>query len=134
MIWSRSDLATWSTKHFKAKEFECHDNVCQRQVCDDKLLSMLEEVRELVGMPLTITSGFRCAKRQDDLRKQGLETATGISSHEMGQAADIACADMTKLREACEQVFAKYSIGVAKVFIHVDVRAGGPRRWSYTRS
>ncbi len=131
MIWSRSDLATWKSKHFSAKEFECKDGICTRQLADDKLIKMLDEVREMVALPITITSGFRCAKRQDDLRKQGYETATGISSHEMGQAADIACADMTKLKEACEKVFAKYSVGVAKSFIHVDIRTGGPRRWGY---
>lgn len=134
MIWSRSDLATWSSKHFRAKEFECQCGVCQRQALDDKLLSMLEEVRELVGSPVRITSGYRCANRQDALRKQGLETAAGKSSHEEGKAADLACADMAALEKACLQVFAKYSIGTAKAFIHVDIRTGGPRRWGYSKS
>jgi uncharacterized protein YcbK (DUF882 family) len=134
MIWSRSDLATWSSKHFRAKEMECHCGCCQRQVCDDKLIAMLEEVRELVGIPITVTSGFRCAKRQDDLRKQGLETAVGKSAHENGQAADITCSDMKALEKACLTVFAQHSVGVAKTFCHVDVRTGGPRRWSYVKS
>jgi zinc D-Ala-D-Ala carboxypeptidase len=133
MIWGRGDLATWQSKYFRAKEFECQCGVCQRQVLDDKLIAMLDEVRDLVGIPIKINSGFRCAKRQDDLRKQGLETATGKSSHENGQAADIACADMAALEKACLTVFAKHSVGVARTFIHVDVRANGPRRWGYSK-
>jgi uncharacterized protein YcbK (DUF882 family) len=131
MVWNRSDITTWTSKHFRAKEFECRCGCCARQVLDDKLISMLDEVRDLVGRPVRITSGFRCAKHQDDLRKQGLETAVGKSSHENGQAADLSCPDMAALEKACLQVFAQYSVGVAKAFIHVDVRQGGPRRWRY---
>jgi uncharacterized protein YcbK (DUF882 family) len=130
MVWDRHH-GVWKSRYFSPKEFECTDNVCKRQVLDDTLIRMLDEVRELVGLPVRVTSGFRCAKRQADLRAQGLETAKGVSSHEMGQAVDIACSDMKALEEACLKVFAKHSVGIAKTFIHVDVRTGGPRRWGY---
>ena len=132
MIWNRRDVTTWASKHFRAKEFECQCGVCARQVMDDKLIAMLDEVRELVGLPIKVTSGFRCANRQDALRKQGLETTAGKSSHENGMAADLACADMAALEKACLEVFADRSVGIARTFIHVDTRQGvKPRRWRY---
>ena len=133
MIWNRRDVTTWASKHFRAKEFECQCGVCARQVMDDKLIAMLDEVRDLVGLPIKVTSGFRCANRQDALRKQGLETTAGKSSHENGQAADLACADMAALGKACLLVFGKHSVGLGPSFIHVDVRTGGPRRWGYSK-
>lgn len=130
MFWTRNNGA-WQSAHFKCKEFECKCSLCQQQMLDDQFLEMLEQVRVLYGKPITITSGYRCAKHQDDLRKQGAETAVGISSHQTGNAADITGSDIEGLRKAVEQVFTKYSIGSAKTWFHIDNRTGGPRRWSY---
>lgn len=134
MIWNRSDLTAWTSAHFKAKEFECSCGICSRQVADDRLIKLLEDLRVLLNMPIRINSGFRCANKQQQLRNAGYETAVGTSTHEMGQAADLSCDDMAALRVACETIFGKFSIGTAHSFIHVDIRAGGPRRWGYTKS
>lgn len=130
MLWDRA-RGVWKSKHFSAKEFECHDGICVRQFINDNLINLLDAVRDEVGLPVKVTSGFRCDKHQETLRNQGYETATGRSSHQDGNAADISCSDMKKLEDACLKVFAKYSVGVARSFIHVDIRAGGPRRWTY---
>jgi uncharacterized protein YcbK (DUF882 family) len=130
MLWNRA-YGVWRSNHFSPKECECKCGVCTQQRFDDKLLKMLEEVREEVGLPIKITSGFRCARYQEILRNKGYETAVGTSSHEMGMAADIRCDDMLKLETACLRVFANYSLGKSNTFIHLDIRSGGPRRWSY---
>jgi uncharacterized protein YcbK (DUF882 family) len=115
--------------HFTAKEFTCSCGVCKLQRIDEQLLAKLEAVREELGAPITVTSGFRCALRQSQLTKQGLETAKGLSTHELGQAADIRAPDISKLLEICEKQFK--AIGVAKTFLHVDLRSDTTRRWYY---
>jgi uncharacterized protein YcbK (DUF882 family) len=91
-------------------------------------------VRVAFNAPITINSGYRCAVKQEQLRKAGYETAVGISSHELGIAADISAPDMAALGVAVEKVFGPYSIGTANSFYHVDSRPNGPRRWSYKHS
>lgn len=139
MHWTRANGA-WKSRHFVAKEFNCTCGVCHSQVISDDLVEDLDCVREEVGIPVVVTSGYRCRKRQDDLRKQGYETAAGISSHEMGLAADITlrCEDHSpenwdRLRAAVLKQFAQHSVGEAKSFFHVDRRPNGPRRWTYNK-
>lgn len=131
MIWGRSDLTKWSSKYFSAKEMECKCGICHRQVMDDKLIELINYVREEVGVPITITSAFRCERWQQKLRGDGLQTAKGRSTHEMGQAVDLRCSDMEKLKNAIEKHFEPYSIGYAASFYHVDMRPG-KRRWKYS--
>lgn len=128
--WHRSQ-GVWKTAHFKAKEAECRCGICSMQMISDDFLLKLEELRQEYGAPIRINSGYRCQLKQDQLRKQGYETAKGISSHTQGIACDVSGSDMAALEAACLKVFANFSVGVAKTFIHVDQRSGGPRRWSY---
>jgi uncharacterized protein YcbK (DUF882 family) len=98
----------------------------------DVLVVMLEQLREEIGSPLTVTSAFRCRKKQRDLARSGYQTASGPSSHESGIAIDIAAKDMKRLGELVEKYFS--NIGVAKTFYHVDLRpmlTGKKRRWNY---
>jgi uncharacterized protein YcbK (DUF882 family) len=136
-----SNLITWTrgnsrpiATHFNAKEFTCSCGVCTHQRIEGDLIKKLEEVREIYGKPIKITSGFRCAVKQAALRKAGYETAVGISTHEEGKAADITGDDIAQLAAAVKQVFTAY--GIAKTFIHVDLRPphadGTPRTWTYS--
>lgn len=122
--------------HFKAKEFECTDGVCSEQRIDMRLVERLEEVRVEIGLPLIITSAFRCANRQSQLRKSGIKTAVGVSTHEMGQAVDVTLPEahrtaenMARLLELLDARFA--AIGVAATFYHCDLRSDRKRRWEY---
>lgn len=130
--WSRSRGGQLST-NFNAREFNCKCGVCTGQFVDQDLIDKLEEVREAIGGPLTVTSGYRCALYQQLLRRQGMETSVGMSTHEKGMAADIVADDMAALEKAVDGVFASY--GVAKSFIHVDLRPGPTpttkRVWRY---
>jgi len=122
------------SKHFSSQEFACKCTYpsCQEQLVADTLLIMLEKVREELGGPITITSAFRCNKKQRDLRRSGIQTASSTSSHELGIAVDIQAKDMKKLGELVEKYFS--NIGTAPTFYHVDMRPmlnGRKRRWNY---
>lgn len=131
--WKRNN-GVQITKNFHAREFQCTCGICLDQQIDRELVERLQSVRDELGLPLTITSAFRCARRQQQLRSSGIETAVGTSSHEMGMAVDVTCSDMPRLLAACEKRFD--NIGTAKTFLHVDVRGpkGRKRRWVYSRA
>jgi uncharacterized protein YcbK (DUF882 family) len=133
MQWTRGN-GTQLTPNFHAREFECSCGVCKIQIMNDQFLDYLEQLRADYGQPIKIHSGYRCQRRQDDLAKQGYETAKGVSAHTMGNASDVAGDDMAALGESVQRVFANMSIGTAHSFYHIDSRPNGPRRWSYLRS
>jgi uncharacterized protein YcbK (DUF882 family) len=119
--------------HFRTKEFtcQCKFDSCRTQWVNKLLLEKLEAVRNEYGAPISVTSGFRCHEHQLELAAQGKETATTISQHELGKAADIKGGDMQKLQDACDKNF--QAMGVARSFIHVDTRSDKLRRWGYTK-
>lgn len=122
------------TAHFRAHEFECHCGHCTEQHMDLGLLAKLEFLRQQWGAPLGVSSGFRCKAKQQALRDAGKETSTGISTHELGQAADIACSDpaeMPKLAALARTIFK--AVGEARSFVHVDMRADKQRNWTYVK-
>lgn len=119
--------------HFSTHEFACHCTLssCAEQRIDENLVSKLELVRQKLGSGIRITSGYRCHERQEELRKMGKETANGISMHELGKAADVQAKDMAKLTQLCDAEFS--AMGVAKSFLHVDMRNDKKRRWGYVK-
>jgi uncharacterized protein YcbK (DUF882 family) len=131
-IWNKGDTESLSP-HFKTSEFscQCSHKECIEQKASIDLINKLENLRGNAGFPLQVTSGFRCAAHQKELGESGLETAKGLSQHELGNAADIRCNSLTsaELTVKAEPLFA--CIGVARRFVHVDLRPG-PKRWSYS--
>lgn len=127
------DCEALATKDFYYREFDCHcDNAsCNETKVDGSLLELIQLLRNKVSRPLIITSGFRCEKHQQDLRNSGMETAKGVSSHELGKAVDLRCTTLSTedLAKAAEEV-GFTNIGVARNFIHLDVREG-VRKWTY---
>lgn len=119
-------------KYFSTREFTCRCNnkECITQRISIDLVNRLEKVREEFGAPIRVTSGFRCAAHQASLRGSGIKTATGTSTHELGEAADIQT--MQSNKDGLEEVAQKHfeSIGIANTFLHVDTRLGH-RRWRY---
>jgi uncharacterized protein YcbK (DUF882 family) len=129
ITFNRRDITIPLSKNFTTKEFLCTCGICAPHRLDPELIRRLQVVRDDIGMSITVSSGFRCAKRQAQLKKEGLQTAKGISTHEMGMAADITCNDLAALLSACEKHFK--AIGIAKTFLHVDTRVDKVRRWKY---
>lgn len=119
--------------NFNLSEFDCR---CTRPECDYTLvdlsiLPLLEKLREKVGHPLIITSGYRCEKHQKILQESGIKTAAGRSQHCEGRAVDCRVRHFSSEQlEAMARAVGFMSIGVAPTFVHLDLRTGW-RRWLY---
>jgi len=93
-------------------------------------MAQLQALRDKVGRPLTVTSGYRCASHPVELRK------THLGAHAQGLAADIAISGATEryaLIKAAIEV-GMTGLGVASGFIHVDAGhayAARPAVWKY---
>ena len=132
--WNKNDkfTPTSPSEWFSLHEFECKGCTCNDQLIDSELVIKLDRIREKIGVPIIITSGYRCEKKQGSLREQGKETAIGVSQHELGKAIDLTVKDknlMPELLELCKQEFK--AIGKSALFIHVDLRIDKERFWSY---
>lgn len=127
------DKDTKISDHFTVKEFLCKCGACSTCIIDSDLVKRLESLRVLIGAPIRINSGYRCQAYQDALRLQGYETSQGPSTHTLGQAADIECQHLPLIGvelEALARQAGFTSVGVAPIWVHVDLRPGY-RRWSY---
>ena len=114
-------------KFFRLEEFNCtHTN---RNEMDHEFLLKLDELREKVGFPFRITSGYRDITHPSERNKPN-----GGGSHTQGIAADIAVSNgverMTIVKKALEMGFT--GIGVASSFVHVDDRKTTPVMWTYS--
>ena len=110
--------------HFKLSEFACP--CCKRVMLHPTLLEKLVKFREMVGRPIYITSGYRCAEYN---QKVG-----GIKSsyHMLGLAADIQIEGVSALDllEYAEMInFAGIGLYEKKNFLHLDVRPTKLARW-----
>lgn len=119
------------SKDFTSDEFE--DGIADYVLIDKRLVQLLQKLRDHLICSITITSGFRSPEKQEQLRKQGYETAKGISTHEVGSAVDIWTGKHTgeQLERAARFVGFK-SVGVGASFCHVDIREDKERRWLYS--
>ena len=84
-------------KWFKEKEFAC--KCCgqlpplARENVKALVSEVLDPVREQLGMPIVVTSGYRCDKHNKDVG--GVRN----SQHLRGEAADIHCEDNERLKQ-----------------------------------
>ena len=111
------------SKNFKLKEFQCKDG-SQLVKVDSQLLHKLQELRDEIGKPIIINSGYRTPEYN---KKVG---GAQNSYHMQGKAADIQVngikpADLAKKAEKV----GFDGIGIYKTFIHVDTR-GYKARWN----
>lgn len=108
------------------------DNTPSFEVVDNlnKLADYLDNIREKVGKPILISSGFRCPV---------LNKAVGgvsNSQHQKGLAADLICADMESLEKVLretggfDQLIKEHCKGSKSFWYHVSVapRNGKPRQ------
>lgn len=114
------------SKYFSKDELACRH--CQQCQVHAQLLVKLEDLRELVGRPIKVNSGYRCAEHN---KKIG---GSKNSQHVQGTAADLAVpAGMTlaDFYKAADRIFKTGGVGVypSENFIHVDVRPTRAR-WS----
>jgi uncharacterized protein YcbK (DUF882 family) len=112
-------------KFFRLEEFNCtHTN---KNEMDHEFLVKLDELRERVGFPFVITSGYRDATHPAEARKETPGT------HNQGIAADIKVSNgFERMNIVHEAIKMGFSIGVARTFVHVDDRKTTPVMWTYS--
>ena len=120
------------TEHFKVSEFACKH--CGKNLIDQRVINMAQELRDYLGVPIRVTSGYRCPVHNASPAVKG---AKG-SKHVLGKAADLACSlGSAKMFEAVKALRNQgklqdmdYCIKYGKKnFIHID--CGGKRRNLY---
>ena len=119
----KKDGNTYLSKNFKVSEFKCNDG-SDTVLISDKLVGLLQKIRDHFGVAVTINSGYRTSTYN---KKVGGATN---SQHVKGTAADIVVKGVDPL------TVAQYSehlmpdsggIGVYQTFTHVDVRTSRSR-------
>lgn len=122
-----SKLPKQLSKDFTDEDFTCGCG-CGRCDVDEKLVNALQELRDILKLPIKVISGCRC-KKYDEKYKEPKDT-----QHINGKAADIAVhgLSMDVLAGVAESVDSIKSggIGVSKKWVHIDVKKG-KRRWRF---
>lgn len=108
------DLSKKLSTNFKASEFDCKCSRCDQFLVDEKLVEILQKIRDHFGVSVNVNSGYRC-------KEHNAEVGGSTSSHHMkGMAADIVVKgvkpeDVAKFAE---------SIGIKRIglydsFVHI---------------
>lgn len=111
--------------HFRVKEFHSKKDPSDLVKVDEKLLRLLENIRNYMGKPVHINSGYRSPEYNATLKN-----ASPHSQHCAGKAADIVIAGVSpaKVAEIAECYLGNSGgIGIYRTFTHVDVRLGYAR-------
>jgi uncharacterized protein YcbK (DUF882 family) len=127
-------------KHFKPAEFACRCGECGSDGNEMNLdfVDSLDQLRERLGYPMTITSGYRCPAYNERISTTGKD-----GPHTTGRAADVLISGEQAFRlvQQCSLGGWMSGIGIKqkgpheKRFIHLDDLAGPdhprPRIWTY---
>lgn len=120
------DGATKLSANFRVREFACKDG-SDETLISDKLVSLLQNIRDHYGRAVTINSGYRTESYNATIG------GAKASQHCKGTAADIVIAGVTPLEVAryAETLLEEGGIGLYGSFTHVDVR-DSRARWDST--
>lgn len=116
-------------KYFKLSEFDSPDVPGSGAQMKEHLLKRLDLLREAVGFPLSINSGFRTEEHNAKVK------GSANSAHLRGLAVDIVAmsgrAKFDIVRAALDLGF--HRIGIAKTFVHLDMDESLPGQciWTY---
>ena len=113
------------SRNFTSEEFECKCG-CGQANMSDVLIESLQLLRDLIALPITVTSGYRCIEHN---KKVG---GSKGSQHLTGRAADIKVDGMSSLElDSYVQAIPTFydgGVGMYSSWVHVDVR-GYRARW-----
>ncbi len=115
------------SRNFSGREFACKGLGCCGGVApmNPRLVEALQELRDILGEPLFISSGFRCFSHNSKIG------STDGSQHPRGTAADVWCHGKTPRKIAAEaeniEAFRQGGLGIYNTFVHLDVREGRVR-------
>ena len=113
-------------KWFKEKEFAC--KCCgqlpplARENVKALVREVLDPVREKLGMPIVVNSGYRCEKHNKDVG--GVRN----SQHLRGEAADVTCADLPRLKALIIENGKFDQLITYPTFLHVSYKRTGGNR------
>ena len=112
-------------KYFRIEEFNCQET--GENEMKEEFIHKLDELRKACGFPFRITSGYRSPNHSIEKRKSKPGT------HAQGIACDIAVSGgAQRYKIVCEAMRLGFTgVGVAKTFIHVDIRETTPVVWEY---
>ena len=121
------------SRNFSVSEFARNGQSVAR--IDPKLVAVLQQIRDAIGKPLNITSGYRSYLYNKRLYEKRNKEPTK-SKHIAGSAVDFNVAGMNGL-ELAKKVLdvlgkGKYGIGLGKHFIHLDVLRNKFETWPYS--
>ena len=117
-------------KNFTEEELAC--NHCGENKCQDKMVSLLQKLRDDVNFPIKISSGYRCPTWNESVGGHP------NSSHMEGLAIDILCSGqkaLTIVEAGIRLGFTGVGISQKKGqrFVHLDVKPTTSKRlWSYS--
>ena len=113
-------------KWFKEKEFAC--KCCgqlpplARENVKALVSVVLDPVREKLGMPVVVNSGYRCEKHNKDVG--GVRN----SQHLRGEAADVTCSDLPRLKQLIIENGKFDQLITYPTFLHVSYKRTGGNR------
>ena len=113
-------------KYFKIGDFDCQQTGNNKM--DTGFIHRLDLLRAACGFPFHITSGYR------DPEGHSIEKAKQTpGTHARGIAADIAVSGGRQRMQIVQHATALgfTGVGVAKGFVHVDIRDADPVLWCY---
>ena len=105
------------SKHFRLREFQCRH--CHAVIIEPELVRRLQRLRDELGVPVVVTSGYRCPEHNRAVK------GSHTSYHLHGMAADIR--KVPGMEEKVYTIFADGGIGNYENYMHVDI--GPLRRW-----
>jgi len=120
-------------KYFTESEVRCKCG-CGKNGMDSEFMAKLDQLREGLGFPLIVTSGYRCPSYN---KRFG-----GKAPHETGMAVDLACSNPRAYQVVAKALELGFTgIGIAQGgdrggrFIHLDTlpapKYPRPAIWSY---
>ena len=112
-------------KYFKISEFDCQETGHNKM--SPEFLNRIDELRAACGFPFVITSGYRAVTHSAEAAKE----KPGM--HTEGIAADVSVTNGVQRRKIVAEAIKLgfKGIGVAKDFVHVDIREGQGIMWTY---
>lgn len=111
------------SKHFNSSELMCKCGCGTRLACTELFL-VLELVRLKFGVPVIITSGYRCPDHNKNVG------GAPESKHVDGIAADIKVkgVEPKEVYEFLDETFPTcYGVGLYSSWVHIDVRSSKAR-------
>lgn len=114
-----------SFRYFTLDEFKCQET--GENEIKEEFVTALDALRDECGFPFRITSGYRSPRHSIEAKKKK------PGQHSQGIACDIAVSGGSQriilVENALKLGFS--GVGIAKTFIHVDIRTTPKMMWCY---